>query len=149
MAQLPTRFLGLVTRTVLVEMIVQTYAEAKNIDPNEAYTRLDTALKSDVKLIGGLQQAIWSGLRAKKPALADVDLVEHVAKRLEKPKRFKALKPKRAESGALAAVTIAMDAGAGFAGGEARDLLYSPEGEKLYAAGIKLLGDHVAAEMLR
>src|SRR5947209_7941737 len=42
---LPMRFLGLVTRTQLVEMLAHTYAEAKNIDPNEAYTRLETSLK--------------------------------------------------------------------------------------------------------
>jgi hypothetical protein len=148
MAKLPVRFLGLVTRSVLAEMLSQTYAAAKNIDPNEAYTRLDVALK-DLKLIEGVQNAIWAAAVAAKPKLDDSALVDLLAKRLDKAKRFKAFKPKRAESGPLAAWTVLVDAGAGYSSGEARDLLYTDEGEKLLAAGFKLIGAHLASEMLR
>jgi hypothetical protein len=148
MAKLPVRFQGLVTRSVLAEMLSQTYAAAKNIDPNEAYGRLDEALK-DLKLIEGLQQAIWAAAVGTKPKLGDSELVDLLAKRLDKAKRFKAFKPKRTESGPIAAWTVLVDAGSGYSSGEARDLLYTDEGEKLLATGFKLLGAHLAAEMLR
>src|SRR5262249_21676370 len=145
---IPVRFLGLVPKPIMAEMLAHTYAESKNVDPNEAYERLDVALK-DLKLIEGLQRATWASLLAKKPQLAEKELVEHVAKRLEKARRFKAFKPKRAESGALAAVMVLIDTGSGYATGEARELLHTPEGEKLLATGFALLGAHLAAEMLR
>jgi hypothetical protein len=140
--------MGLVTRTHLAEMLAQTYATSKNIDPNEAYTRLDTSLKQ-LRLIEGIQKATWSALETKKPDLAPDALVELVAKKLERPKKFKAYKPKRSEEGPLAALTILIDMGASFATGEAMDLLDSPEGEKLLREGFRAIGNHLAGEMLR
>jgi hypothetical protein len=144
---LPTRFLGIVTRTQLAEMLAQTYATAKNIDPNEAYTRLDASLKQ-LRLIEGIQRGIWSALEAKKPNLSPQELVELVAKKLDK-KKFKALKPKRAEEGPLAALTILIDMGAQVSSGEAMDLLDRAEGEKLLREGFRIIGAHIASEMLR
>jgi hypothetical protein len=146
--KLPVRFLGMMTKSVLAEMLAHTYATAKNIDPNEAYERLDVALK-DLKVIEGIQQATWASVRAKKPSLDEAGILELLAKRLEKLKRFKAFKPKRAESGPLAAFTVLVDMSAGYSSGEARDLLYTEDGEKLLAAGFKLIGEHLAGEMLR
>ena len=148
MAKLPLRFTGLVTRSVLAEMMVQTYAVNKDIDPNEAYERLDVALK-ELRLIEGLQQSIWRAATAKKPGLDDSPLVDLLAKRLDRAKRFKPFKPKRTESGALAAVMLLVDMGAGYASGDARDLIQSEQGEKLLAEGFRLLGEHLAGEMLR
>jgi hypothetical protein len=148
MPAFPTRFLGLVTRSVMAEMLAHTYAEARNIDPNEAYTRLDTALR-DLKLIEGVQHAIWNALRALKPDLDDPALVEHVAKRLEKPRRYRAYKPKRADQGALTALTVLVDMGASVSSGEAADLLQSTEGQRLLQRGFALIGEHLAREMLR
>jgi hypothetical protein len=148
MAQLPLRFLGLVTRSVLAEMMASTYAESRNVEPNEAYERLDIGLK-EVKLISGIQREIWAAAIALKPRLGDSELVDQMAKKVNKAKRFQPLKPKRAQSGSLAAVMVLIDMGAGFSTGEARDLLLSEEGEKLLSAGYKLIGAHLAAEMLR
>jgi hypothetical protein len=148
MARLPTRFLGLVTRSVLAEMLAHTYADARNIDPNEAYVRLDVALRN-LKLIEGVQYAIWNALLAQKPKLDEAELVEHVAKRLEKPRRYKALKPKRAELGPLTALTVLIDVGASVSSGEAADLLHTPEGEQLLSRGFVIVGEHLAREMLR
>lgn len=148
MPALPTRFLGLVTRTQLAEMLAQTYAEARNIDPNEAYTRLDTALRN-LRLIEGVQQGIWAALEAKKPDLAPAELVEAVAKRLSRPKKFKAVKAKSGSEGALAALTVLIDFGASVSSGDAMNLLESPQGEKLLREGFRIIGGHLAAEMLR
>lgn len=147
--KLPTRFLGLVTRSVLAEMLSQTYAAVKDIDPNDAYERLDAALKSDLRLIEGVQQAIWASAIEKKPKLDDSSLVDLLSKRLDKPKRIKAFKPKRADTGAMAAWAVLVDAGSGYSTGDARDLLYTEQGEKLLAAGFKMIGEHLASEMLR
>jgi hypothetical protein len=147
-SNLPTRFLGLVTRTALAEMLAHTYADAKNIDPNESYSRLDTALHN-LKLIEGVQQAIWHALIAKKEKLDDKELIEHLAKKLEKPRRYKAWRPKRNEQGPAAALAVLIDMGASVSSGEAVDLLYRPEGEKLLAEGFRLVGEHLASELLR
>ncbi|MCK6550559.1 hypothetical protein L6R52_32275 [Myxococcota bacterium] len=147
--QLPVRFLGLVTKNTLSEMLAQTYAEAKNVDPNEAYQRLEVALKSDLRLIEGLQSATWRALVQKKPSLDDKALTEHVAKRLEKARRFQALKPKRADQGPLAALMVLIDQACGYSTGEAASLLYSPQGEQLLAKGFELAGNHLAHEMTR
>lgn len=148
MAKLPLRFTGLVTRSVLAEMMVQTYATNKDIEPNDAYERLDVALK-ELRLIEGLQQAIWRAAVAKKPNLEDSPLVDLLAKRVNGAKRFKPFKPKRTESGALAAVMLLVDMGSGYSSGDARNLLLSEQGEKLLAEGFRLLGEHLAGEMLR
>jgi hypothetical protein len=129
-------------------MLAHTYAQARNIDPNEAYTRLDVALKN-LRLIEGVQQAIWNALREKKQDLEPNAVVDLVAKKLEKPRRFKAFKPKRADEGGLAALTILIDVGASVSSGEAWDLLETAEGEKLLRAGFKGIGEHLATEMLR
>lgn len=148
MAQLPLRFLGLVTKSVLAEMMASTYAETRNVEPNEAYERLIESLK-DAKLISALQHGIWSAAVAMKPKLDDSELVDQLAKKVNRAKRFQPLKPKRTESGALAAVMVLIDMGSGYSTGEARDLIHTEEGEKLVAAGCKLVGKHLAGEMLR
>lgn len=147
-SQLPIRFLGLVPRSVLAEMLAQTYAEARGIDPNDAYRRLDTAL-ANLRLIEGVQRGTWEALLAAKPNLDEKAVIEHVEKRLQKPRRFTAWKPKRAEQGASAAVTILIDTASSYSSGEATDLLGTPEGEKMLGQGFRLLGAHLAKQLLR
>jgi hypothetical protein len=146
--KLPLRFLGLVTRSVLVEMLVSTYAAAKDVDPNDAYGRLDVALR-ELRLIEGLQQGIWHAAIEQKPNLDDSPLVDMLSKRLSKAKRFKPYKPKRADAGAFAAFMVLVDSAAGYSSGDAKDLLQSEQGEKLLQSGFKLVGAHLASEMLR
>lgn len=129
-------------------MLAPTYALQKDIDPNEAHGRLATAL-GRLELIEGVQQAIWSALKEKKPDLESAALVEHVQKKLDKPRRFKGLKPKRTEQGPMAALSVLIDVGASVSSGEAMGLLGTPEGERLLQEGFRVVGRHLADEMLR
>lgn len=148
MGALPIRFRALVSRAVLSEMLAATYASGKNIDANEAYTRLDTALKN-LRLIEGVQEAIFGALRREKAALDEAELVDLVAKKLERARRFRAFKPKASEEGGLAAFTIQVDVGASVSSGEAADLLATSEGEAMLRKGFRAIGEHLAREILR
>lgn len=144
------RFLSLVTRTALPEMIAPTYAKLKNLDPNDAYHLLTTAL-SDMGLLEQVQQAVWRGLEQERAGMDEVQMVVHLEKRLskKKSKRFKPAMWRSAEEGAYVALGIAFDKGAGVASGEAVDLLYSPGGQELFDTGLRGLGLHLAKELLR
>ncbi len=146
--KLPTRYMALVTRNQLAEQVAPTYARLKNIDPNEAHRRLSAALR-DLELIEGLQRRTWLSLQAKKPGLDDAALVEHLAKRLEKPRKWKAAPIKADDEGAWIALSILIDRGASVGSGEALDLLETGGGQRLLARGLELAGEHLAAELLR
>jgi hypothetical protein len=147
MSQVTTRYLALVTRAQLTEMIAPTYAKLKNIDPNEAYTRLENSLR-ELELIEGVQRATWRAL-VEESELGDVQIVEKIAKKLMKPRKWKAATVKSADEGAYIALSVLMDRGAGVGSGEALDLLETPGGKKLLQSGFNLIGRHLAKELLR
>ena len=142
------RFLSLITRSALPEMVAPTYAKLKNLDPNEAYHRLEQALR-DLPLLDQIQQSTWRAIEAEKAGMDEASLVEHLAKRLGKTKKFKAAPMKPADEGEWLALSIAIDAAAGVASGEARDLLDSPGGQALLRKGMARFGAHLAKELLR
>lgn len=142
------RFLSLVTRTALPEMVAPTYAKLKNLDPNEAYERLTLSL-NDTRLLEAIQLSVWRALDEEKAGMDEPALITHLEKRLKKAKRFKPAPQKRADEGAWVAVTVAFDRGAGVASGEAVDLLLSPGGQELWQVGLRRLGEHLAKELLR
>jgi hypothetical protein len=148
MSAAPRRFLALLTRGQLAEMLAPTYAALRNVDTNEAHARLEPALR-DLRLIEGLQRETWRALRTAKTKLEEEELLDLVAKKLGKARRFKAAKAKGAGEGALAAVIVLVDTGAGVSSGEAFALLDTREGEALLERGLAILGDHLAAELLR
>src|SRR5688500_16061306 len=91
MTSVPQRFRSLLTRGQLAEMVAPTYAELRNVDPNEAAELLIEALR-EVRLIDGLQRETWQALRDKQPKLDEAALLDKIAAKLTKGRRFKALK---------------------------------------------------------
>lgn len=148
MSRLPIRYLALVTRNQLAEMLAKTYAKLKDIDANDAYRRLEVALR-DLELIEGLQGATWEALHEKKAGVEDAAMVELVAKKLTKPRRFKPASWRANDEGAWLALGVLIDRGAGVSSGEALDLLESSGGQVLLKKGLRLAGQHLAAELLR
>ncbi|MFO0728786.1 MAG: hypothetical protein U1E65_33720 [Myxococcota bacterium] len=144
----PRRFLALLTRGLLTEMLAPSYAHARNVDLNEAAGRLDDALR-DVRLLGGLQDGTWRALVAAKPAMGDDELLELVLRKLQKRRRFKPIRPKGPDEGRAAAVLVLADVAAQMATGDALSMLESEEGAKYLAAGFDVFGRHLAAEILR
>lgn len=144
----PVRFLALVTRKQLTEMLAPTYAKARNVDPNEAYERLESAL-TDMELLQGVQIGIWNALIAKKPKLDAAGLIELAGDKLNKRKQWKPMASTRTSEGPLAALTVLIDRGSGFGTGEAIGLLDTPDGARILKRGFELIGAHLAAEILR
>lgn len=147
MASYRAEYLGLVTRTRLAQMLTNTYAKLKNVDPDESYARLEDSLR-DLRLIEGLQDAIWRALQAKRPNLTPEQLVARASKTLGRRKVFKPLRIRAADEGPWAALTVLIEFNAGFATGEAVGLLDTPDGEVLLQTGFDVCGRLLAQEML-
>jgi hypothetical protein len=147
MSRTPQRFLSLMTKNQLAEMLAPTYALVANIDPNEAYTSLEPALK-DVDLISALQGSIWTALEREKPGTPEA-ILDLVSKKLGKSRKFKAAKLTGKDEGAWVAMGLYLKLYAGVASGEAADLLETDAGQKLLERGFDLLGTHLAKELLR
>lgn len=144
----PRRFLAILTRTVVAEMLTPSYAEARNVDLNEAALRLADATR-DVRLLAGIQDGTWAGLREKKPKLEDDEILEFVLKKLERTKRFKAFKAPAKDQGGAAAVLVLADVAANMASGDAAALIDSADGARYLEAGFRAFGRHFANELLR
>jgi hypothetical protein len=147
MSRPPQRFYSLITKNQLAEMLAPTYAVLSTIDPNEAYSRLEPALK-DVDLITSLQGAIWDGLTRAKAESSEA-ILDAVAKKLAKTKKFKAAAVTGKEEGAWIAFGLYLSLYAGVASGEAADLLETDRGQELLERAFELLGNHLAKELLR
>ncbi|MEQ8274111.1 MAG: hypothetical protein RMA76_06010 [Deltaproteobacteria bacterium] len=148
MSRPPAAFFAQTSRAQLVEMVTPTYAKAKNLDLNEAYYRLEDALK-DLQLIEGLQYAIWDALVADHPDEDETQIVERVRKKTAKKKRFKSASWRAKDEGAMVAFSILVDRGAGRSSGEALDLLETDAGQQLLARGFEIVGAHLAKELVR
>lgn len=129
-------------------MVTPTYAKAKNLDLNDAYVRLEDALR-DLELIEGLQYTTWDALVANHEDETETQIVERVRKKLGKKKRYKAAAWRSKDDGAMVALAILIDRGAGRSSGEALDLLETDAGQKLLEQGFVLMGAHLAKELVR
>ena len=148
MTDVKTLYLALLTRNRLAQLLTETYAKARNVDPNEAYARLDEALKG-LRLIRGLQNATWIAMQDIRPDLPPDKLVARAESALSRRKNFKAFRIRRNEEGAFAAVTILIELGAGVSTGEALGLLETDEGEALLHSGFQVIGRHLASVMIK
>ena len=72
-----------------------------------------------------------------------------MAKKLSKPRKFKAAKVTGKDEGAWIAFGLFLRLHAGVASGEAADLLETDRGQQLLDQGFALLGTHLAKELLR
>lgn len=145
MSRVPISFAALTTRVRLAEMLAPTYAAARNIDLNEAYTRLEEAFGL-LQLIEGVQRGFWRAL-CEDERLSEAEIVDRVGKRMAKRQRYSAFKPTRKDEGPMAALTILMDEGAGVSSGEAYELLESEEGQRMLESGFVALGRHLAKQV--
>jgi hypothetical protein len=136
------------TKNQLAEMVAPTYAVLANVDPNEAYSSLEPALK-DIELITAIQGSIWGALEKEKSGAAPEELLDLVAKKLSKSRKFKAAKTTGKDEGAWIAMGLYLRLYAGVASGEAADLLETDQGQKLLDRGFDLLGTHLAKELIR
>jgi hypothetical protein len=144
----PRRFVAVLTRNLLAELVAPTYAAEKQVELNDAAEALIEGLRAP-RVIEPLQRGTWAALVEAKPKLDDDAILELVERRLAKSRRFKAMTPKRTERPGLAAVILSIDEAAGLATQASAAILEAPEGQRFLTAGYLDLGRHRAAELLR
>lgn len=146
--RLPTAFLGVLVRERVASVLAPTFARLRNLDPNDAYLRLEAALGSTERL-RPLQVEAWAVLAEVKPDWTEDRRVAWVEKRLARPKRFQPARVSPADEGAWLAWSLRIDRAAGAASGEAADLLETPRGRRLEAEGARRAGRHLGRELVR
>jgi hypothetical protein len=147
MSGYPTEFFGLITRTLMARMLTETYAVARNLTLDESYHRLETSL-SNLRLIQGLQDAIWKGMHQLRPDTSSNKLIERAAKRATNRKRFKAIRISGRDEGPWAALIILIEMNAGFSTGEAMGMLDTPQGAELVERGFEVIGRALAKTLV-
>jgi hypothetical protein len=141
----PPRLSHLATRAVVVAKLVPTYAQAHNIDEDEASQRLSAALAG--RMLPELLEATWTAMRGKAKRLTDDGLLEKVATTLGdrplRPGRVAPLSP------AWSAFLVLTDLAAGTASDAARRVMESDEGRRRGEEGLAEAGRFLAAELTR
>ncbi|HLL52491.1 MAG TPA: hypothetical protein VK447_03035 [Myxococcaceae bacterium] len=141
----PPRLGHLATRPVVVAKLVTVYANAHQIDEEEAQGRLERALRGG--LWEDLLAAAWEAMKGKVKRLDEEGLVEKVATTL----KDRPLRPGRAVevNPAWSAFMMMLDLEIGTAGDAARRVMETEQGRKMLAAGLAEAGRYLGAELTR
>ncbi len=130
---------------MLVNRLVPTYAQAHQIDEQEAGLRLTRALAG--RIWEDLLAATWEAMKGRVKRLDEEKLLEKVATTLqERPLRYgKAVETNPAWS----AFMMLLDLEIGTAGDAARRVMETEQGRKMMAAGLAEAGSFLATELTR
>ena len=141
----PPRLGHLATRAVVVAKLAPTYAQAHNIEEDEAADRLQVALSTS--LLQDLLAETWVALLGKTKKLDESGLLEKVAGSL----KDRPMRPGRkvATDAGWSSFLLVADLHAGTASDAARRVIESEEGQKRVAAGLAEVGKFLAAELTR
>ena len=141
----PARLAHLATRAVVVAKLAPTFAEAHQLDHEEATQRLHTGLSGP--LLEDLLAATWTALLAGTKKLDEEGLLEKVAKSL----KDRPLRPGRAAklTPDLSAFLILVDLAAGTASDAAGRVMETDAGKARARAGLVAAGQHLARELTR
>ena len=143
MSAYPNEFLGLVTKTQMARILTETYAVARNLDLDEAYSRLETAFGNG-QLLRGFHAGIYDGISRLRPKESMDKLLQRAAKRVARRKKFRALRIPRKSEGGWAALMVKIEMQAGYSTGEAMGMLDTAEGAELLEQGFQMLGYEIA-----
>ena len=142
----PPRLGHLATRPVVVAKLVTTYANAHQIDEEEASQRLSRALAGP--LWEDLLAAAWEAMKGKVKRLDEEGLLEKVATTL----KDRPLRPGKAvgePNAAWSAFMMVLDLEIGTAGDAARRVMETEQGRKMVAAGLLEAGKFLGGELTR
>jgi hypothetical protein len=130
---------------VVVNRLVPTYAQAHQIDEQEAGLRLTRALAG--RIWEDLLAAAWEAMKGRVKRLDEEKLLEKVATTLqERPLRYgKAVETNPAWS----AFMMLLDLEIGTAGDAARRVMETEQGRKMMAAGLAEAGSFLATELTK
>lgn len=141
----PPRLAHLATRSVVVARLTPTYADAHQIDEDEARQRLESAIQGP--LLEDLLAETWASMKGDTKRLTDEGLLEKVAATL----KDRPLKPgKKVEvTPGWSAFMILVDLAFGTASDAARRVMETDEGRRRAHAGVREVGGFLARELTR
>ncbi|MCP3164733.1 hypothetical protein [Myxococcus qinghaiensis] len=141
----PPRLAHLATRAVVIAKLAPTYAQAHQIDEEEAGQRLSAALAG--RMLPALLESAWASMKGSTKRLNDDGLLEKVATTLsDRPTRPGRVAP---ASPAWSAFLVLADLEAGTASDAARRVMETEEGRRRGDAGLAEAGRFLAAELTR
>jgi len=134
------------TRADLTRVLLETYVDAMAVEDEEALDRLDRALGRP-ELLDELYRGIWAALAAEQgPRTTEDTLLDKLAKGVQKRRaRVKAVPSHPAVSAVLVRINLEL----GLAPEQMRATLATEKGRAILEDGLKRLGRHVVAELLR
>lgn len=131
---------------MVVNKLVPTYAQAHQIDEEEAGQRLTRALAGTIW--EDLLAATWEAMKGRVKRLDEEKLLEKVATTLgERPLRYG--KAVLETNPSWSAFMMLLDMEIGTAGDAARRVMESAQGRKMMAAGLAEAGAFLATELTR
>jgi hypothetical protein len=140
------RLPGVITKADLVLLLAPTYAKAKGVDEEEAAERLSRAMVVPA-VLDALYRGISAGLAgAKGPRTTEDALMDRVSAAV--PARRSRAKPVPQTPG-VSAVLVRLDLELGLAAEAMRDMLETPKGNALLEDGLRSIGTHLVADLLR
>lgn len=130
---------------MVVNRLVPTYAQAHQVDEEEAGERLMRALAGSIW--EDLLAATWEAMKARVKRLDEEKLLEKVATTLqERPLRYgKAVEA----TPSWGAFMMRLDLEIGTAGDSARRVMETEQGRKMMAAGLAEAGSFLATELTK
>jgi hypothetical protein len=135
------------TRPVVVNRLVPTYAQAHQIDEEEASVRVSRALAG--RIWEDLLAATWEAMKSRVKRLDEEKLLEKVATTLgERPLRYGKAVDTEANP-AWSAFMMVLDLEVGTAGDAARKVMESEQGRKMISVGLAEAGSFLATELTR
>jgi hypothetical protein len=143
---IPKRLRHIVQRNHLASMLSATYAEAQNVDEEDAHERLTRAVE-DPELQEALYGALAAGL-AMQPGASDGDdaLLDRLSKALGKrAARMKAAKTSPGVSAVMVKVNLLVE----LAPISMRAALETDKGRALVEDGLRELGRHLVGQLLK
>ena len=136
----------LLTRADLCRVLLDTYVDAMGVDDDEALDRLGRAL-SHPELLDAVYRGISAALEEVQGArTSDDQLMDKLAKGVERRRGRVKAAPSHP---ALAAVLVRVNLELGLAPEPMRATLQSEKGRAILEDGLRRLGRHVVAELLK
>lgn len=141
----PPRFAHLASRPIVVSRLVRTYAQAHQIDDEEAQQRLERALSG--ALHEDVLAATWAALVGSTRRLDEAGLLEKVAGAL-KDRPLRRSKPVATNPG-WSAFLLLLDLEIGTASEAARRALETPDARARLGQGLAEVGGFLSKELTR
>lgn len=135
----------MLTTSVLVDLLVPSYAQAHNCLEEEILDDVKRGLV-DARLSDALRSAIWAALKKGRANVEDADLAEQLSKAMAKLGRRVTPTPDRTLD-KMAALLASIDINVGRASDATRSMLESPQGRAALEKSIEATGQFLAERL--